>query len=286
LQPDYDADWADDASVGASVRRPSLKFESRTATSPQLLVAALPEEARRGGPRFGNDAPAAQPVDVAVPKDNSTATPDLPPGVRVPMWTPADSKPAPTGVDAQMPWRTLITLLVLALFAGGVYLAYPRAHTWWIERSVPADLHAFVEGNGVQYAPVGQGYSARLPKLPVSRDGVTPSGTSFAAMHRSIASGADYQIVVRVGQLRPDATLPFGLVGALVDPSLAGVRAPANVHSVEFDGGTAYDFDLPASLPHRGRIFRHGSRVYVVTVQSEGSGYVFDELMRSFKLAA
>jgi hypothetical protein len=62
LQPDYDADWADTATVAAPASRPALSFESKTVTSPQLLVADLPPAAREGGPQFGQVAPVAPPV--------------------------------------------------------------------------------------------------------------------------------------------------------------------------------------------------------------------------------
>jgi hypothetical protein len=54
---------------------------------------------------------------------------------------------------------------------------------------------------------------------------------------------------------------------------------------VDFLGRPAYDYDLGGEPPMRGRIFRYGSRLYVVTVQSKGVDRVFDELMRSFTVA-
>jgi hypothetical protein len=290
LQPDYDAGWADGATIRAAARVPSLSFDTRTVSSPQLLVAAPPDEARQGGPQFASSARATQPVGPPAPKDDATKGQTLPPGVRVPLWTPADSAPAPTGVDARMPWRTLITLLVLALLAGGAYLGYPRAHTWWIARSVPADLHAYVGGEGVLYGPAGQGYSVRLPKAPVHRN-VAPAPTGppalWRTMHRSAVAGPDYQIVIRVAHLSSGATLPFGAPGALVDPRLAGTPRPTNVRGVEFQGRPAFDYDVGADPLMRGRVFRYGARLYVVTVQAtKGANRVLDELMRSFKIAA
>jgi hypothetical protein len=283
LQPDYDADWAG-AHAGAVERKPSLSFQSKTVNSPQLLVAALPETAREGGPQFGAAATVAPPV--APPTSRDDATTDPAPGTRTPFWTPADAAPVmPKGVDAQMPWRSLATLLVLAILAGAAYFAYPRAHAWYIGRSVPEDLRAYVGGKGVDHAPVGEGYSVRLPKQPAHTDAaLSPDDAPWTAIHRSVVAGRDYRIVIRVAQLSGAVTLPFGLVGVLVDARVAGDVAATNLRQITFAGGPAYDYDGVTKEPFRGRVFRYGSRVYVVTVQAKGADRVFDELMRSFSV--
>ncbi len=277
VQPDFDADWADDATVGAPARTPSLAFETKTSTSPRLLVAALPEEPVTGGPQFAGGRPVSAPVAAPTAPDPSGA---LPPGVRVPLWVPSDTAPPPP-VDAQIPWRGLATFLVLVLLAGGAYLGYPRAHAWYVARSVPADLRAYVQGAGVPYKPAGQAYTVRLPKEPVRRDSVVGTGT-WTVMHRSIVAAGDYHIAIRVAVLSAHAALPFGLVGVLVDRTLAGTARPTNVHEIDFAGAPAYDYDLGGDPPMRGRIFRRANRIYVVTVQAKSAGTVLGAVMDSF----
>jgi hypothetical protein len=288
LQPDYDAGWADDASVGASVRAPSLSFETKTVTSPQLPVAALPEEAHRGGPQFGSRAPVTAPVPAPFAKDDAAKQPAQPRAERAPLWTPADAPPVmPQGVDAQVPWRTLITLLVLALLAGVSYRAYPRARDWWVGRSVPSELRAYIAGDGVPYAPTGEGYSVRLPEVPVHTDVPRNSlSAPWVAIHRSVVARDDYRIVVRVAPLSRGGALPFGAAGMLGDRRIAGDVAATNVREVTFAGRPAFDYEGGRERPLRGRIFLRGARLYVVTVESAGAGHVFDELMRSFTPAA
>jgi hypothetical protein len=115
---------------------------------------------------------------------------------------------------------------------------------------------------------------------------LSPRDAPWNVVHRSIVSAPDYQIVVRVAELAHRATLPFGVAGALADPLVAGDVVATNVRPVTFDGRRAYDYDAAGTRPLRGRIFRRGSRVYIVTVRSAGAAPVFDALMRSFRAAA
>jgi hypothetical protein len=156
-----------------------------------------------------------------------------------------------------------------------------------VGRSVPADLRAYIAGDGVAHAPAGQGYSARLPKAPVQRD-TPPSAlrAPWTAIHRSVVTGDDYRIVVRVAELTRGGELPFGAAAALGDPRIAGDLAAVNVRAVTFAGQSAFDFEGAGGRPVRGRIFLRGARLYVVTVESDGADKVLDELMRSFTPAA
>jgi hypothetical protein len=279
-QPDFDADWADDVDATVGARKPALAFEKQTG-SPYAHAAARRADMPPGGPTFAGGDPVAPPV--APPKGDPTQ--GLPPGVRVPLWTPSDTPAPRSRPDAVIPWRKLGTFVVLAVLALGAYQAYPRAHAWWVARGVPADLRAYVEGKGVQYAPEGQGYSVRVPKLPVHRDSTVAPATRpeiWLTMHRSIVSGAGYQIVIRVADLRGGATLPFGITGTLVDPRIAGTERPTNVRLVDFDGKPSYEYDLGSRPPMRGRVFRRGARLFVVTVQSKGADRVLDTVMASF----
>ena len=285
VQPDFDGDWMDEANatVAAVARKPALAFEKQPADM-RSLISMLPDEVSRGGPTFAGGDPVAPPV--ALPKGDPAR--GLPPGVRVPLWTPADAAAPPTRPDAVIPWRKLCTFAVVVVLAFGGYKSYPRAHAWWLARGVPNDLRAYVEGKGVQYSPARQGYSVRLPQTPVHRDSAAPAtgATLWLTMRRSIVTGGGYQIVIRVAELRNGAApLPFGLPSVLVDPTIGGLTRPSNVHLVGFEGKPSYEYDLGSSPPMRGWIFRRGSRVYVVTVQSKRADRVLDTLRASLTTA-
>jgi hypothetical protein len=277
LQPDYDADWADDATVIAAVRASSRSYEANAAPPSRPLVPPSPEVTRRGGP------PAPTKIFAEAEAEPSRA----PSRERAPLWTPADAVRPPTGPDAQIPWRRLITVLVLALLAGGAYVAAPRVHDWWVARAVPGELRAYIGGDGVSVSPVGEGYSARLPKAPVHAAAPRSSlSAPWIAIHKSVVTGADYQIVVRVAQLSRGGELPFGAAGALGDPRIVGDVAATDIRAVTFAGQPAFDFEGSQVRPLHGRTFLRGARLYVVTVESDGADRVFDELMRSFTPAA
>ena len=128
-------------------------------------------------------------------------------------------------------------------------------------RSVPNDLRAYVGGKGVPYAPAGEGYSVRLPKQPVHTDtALSADDAPWTAIHRSVVTGPDYRVVIRVAQLSRSVTLPFGVVGALGDPRVAGEIAATDIRPVTFEGNAAYDYDGVTKEPFRGRVFRYGSR--------------------------
>jgi len=201
----------------------------------------------------------------------------------VPLWTPANSTTPPARSDAVVPWRKLLTVAVAVVLAIGAYKTYPRAHAWWVARAVPADLHAYVEGKGVHYAPARQGFSLRLPKPPVHGDEqLGPEPGPWSAIHRAVVAGSDYRIVIRVGDLRGGAALPFGIGGALADERIGGKPAPHGLQLVSFDDRPAYAFHIDGSHPLVGRAFERGARVYVFTVESHGADRVLDALLSSF----
>jgi hypothetical protein len=281
-QHDRASDQARGTGATAAARRPALAFKKQ-AGSPRALVAAPPAELPPGGPTFAGGAAIAAPV--AQPKGDPTK--GLPPGVRVPLWTPADAAPpVPTRADAVIPWRKLVTFVVLAVFVFAGYQAYPRARLWWVERGIPADLHAYAEGQGVAYAPAGQRYSVRLPKAPMHDDeALGPQPAPWTEIHRTVVTGADYRIVIRVGELADGLPLPFGLGGALADARIGGTPLPRYLHLDAFDDKPAYAFQAEGPSPIAGRVFRRGTRVYVVIVQSKGADRVLDAVLHSFRLA-
>jgi hypothetical protein len=51
-----------------------------------------------------------------------------------------------------------------------------------------------------------------------------------------------------------------------------------------FDDKPAYEFHVDGPRPITGRVFRRGTRVYVVSVQSKSAGHVLDTVLHSLKL--
>lgn len=234
-----------------------------------------------GGPRFVGSAPVPPPGGGRHRRMHRDADPGVPLGAFRPSW----SLPEPSRTRRLRP--LLIPLVVLAVLGAAAYLAYPHVRTLIRARSAPADLRSYVKGRGVVYTPVGQGYSVRLPAVPVHRDQrvTAPDGKHSMLVRRSIAAGADYQIVIRVDELAKGTTLPLGLAGALQDPFLTGTNSPAIVHKTVIAGETAYEGQVHARhvLPFEMAVLMHGGRLYVIRLEAGSVGTVFNALAKSFR---
>lgn len=182
--------------------------------------------------------------------------------------------------------RRLAQVLVLAVFAAGVYIAYPRVRTWLADRSVPADLRAYVHGTGVSSAPTGQGYVVRLPSPPATRDILVAASWTQPALvvHQSIVFSADFEIVIRVVDVSGANALRNGLTGAMHDAQLAG-PAPSHLHRVVVAGASGFDYDLSASPATHARMILGARHLYVITVRSKSAGAVLDALTQSLRLS-
>jgi hypothetical protein len=240
-------------------------------------VAAEPVPA--GGPRFGGSAPIPTPGGRWRRRSHDSPVPGGPLGAFRPAW----SLPEPSRARRLRP--LLVPLVVLVVLGVAAYVAYPHVRTFVRARSAQADLRSYVNGHGIVYTPVGQGYSVRLPGVPVHRDQqVTASdGKRSMLVRRSIAAGADYQIVIRVDQ--EGVKLPQGLAGALQDPFLAGSNAPAIVHKTVIGGETAYAGEVRARnvLPFEVAVVMHGGRLYAIRIEARTVGTVFAAVTKSFR---
>ena len=232
-----------------------------------------------GGPRFVGSAPIPPSGGRWHRRPHHRPAPGGPLGAFQPAW----SLPEPSRARRLRP--LLVPLVVLAVLAVAAYIAYPHVRTFVRARSAQADLRSYVDGHGVVYTPVGQGYSVRLPGVPVHRDQqVTASdGKRSMLVRRSIVAGADYQIVIRVDA--PGMKLPSVLSAALQDPFLAGSDAPAIVHKTVIAGETAYEGQVHARhvLPFEVAVLTHGDRLYVIRIEARTVGPVFDAVAKSFR---
>jgi hypothetical protein len=261
----------------------SFELPSRAAVADTEVATETEADAAgprvAGGPQFGG-SPIGPPVGAPGRRAARVAgvAAQLPGSFKTEWSLPAPKR-----------WRrvrhALVRVLVLAIVVGGAYAAYPHVRTFITNRSVPADQRAYVGGHGVQYAPVGQHFAVRLPSLPAHRDSQVPAASGEPAMfvHRSIVSGADFEVVIRVADLAKGVALTHGLTGVLNDNQIAG-PLPRGVHPTVFAGVSALDYTLASSPPTHARLFVRGAHVYVISVQSKAAGTVLDALSRSFRL--
>ena len=259
--------------------KPQLRFER----AESMVTAILTDDAKDvmtagviapvlppGGPQFVGAVPGE-----AEPLGRFVATSALPANVRR------------RKAQRARRWRRGSTaVVVIAMLGAGAYAAYPRVRAQIRSRSVPADLRAYVRGAGIAYAPAGQGYSVRLPARPHPRDSAdtSPNGARSMFVHRSIVAGADYQIVVRVDEPPNTGTFPLDLSGVLRDPFLVGTGGPTNVRAVVVAGAAGYEADVrtPNVVPFKVAVFAHGTRLYVIRVETRSPGVVLDAVAASF----
>jgi len=250
--------------------------------------SATPPPVPPGGPQFlGRMNARGGPPERR--RFRGARAPDAPPpGTRLSAWSRSGPVVRPKSRRAGRAVHVATWLLVIGCIGVGAVAGYPHVRTWLRERSVPAALRSYVDGNGVQYAPAGQGFSVRVPIPPVRRDGVLPAtnGQPAIFVHRSIATGAAYEIVIRVVDVPAGLPLPYGAVGLLADPRIGGA-GPVNVRRVSLAGRTAYDYDLksPPSPAVHARMLLDGKHLYVISVQSASAGTVMQALAKSFRLA-
>ncbi len=234
-----------------------------------------------GGPRFVGAVSPPVTSTRSGRRAQRRAAAAAPPGIRGSSW----SLPAPSRARRLRP--LVIPVVVLVILGVAAYVAYPHVRTFVRGNSAPADLRSYVNGHGVVYTPVGQGYSVRLPGVPVHRDQqVTSSdGKRTMLVRRSITAGADYQIVIRVDEVAKGALGRSGLAGALQDPFLAGSNAPASVHKTVIGGETAYAGEVHARkvLPFEVAVVMHAGRLYAILIESRSVGTVFDAVAKSFR---
>ena len=269
---------ADDAAPAAPVSRSGDFAE---------VERAVEELTDAGGPRFVGAGPTSAPVGPpGLNSDMKDVAPTTAPGSFMAAWSLTNRTKMHKSQKAARNRKRARRLVVLLLLGVGAYFVYPFVHTQIVARSVAADLRPYVEGKGVAYAPAGGGYSVRLPATPVRADRQLVAPTIRVAMtaHASTVTGRDYKIVVSVGDL-PGGALPKGVLAALKDPEIGGTGARTGVHVVQLAGETAAVGSYASSdaLPRRVAVLVHAGHLYVIHVQAQTVGPVFDRLTKSFR---
>jgi hypothetical protein len=239
------------------------------------LDAAEPRPA--GGPKFAGSSPIGPPGQGS-PRRRPTPTP-----------TPGTITKG-RSMSAPRPWprtrQRLTGIVVVALLAAGTYVAVPHVRSLLADQSIPTDLRAYVHGQGVPYAPAGQGYAVRLPSPPHAGDVLVAASAAQPALviHRSIVSGAGFDIEIRAVDLSGPTALRGGLTDALHDVALVGSR-PTHVRRVVVDGTSGIDYELSGTPVIHARILSGTRHLYVLSVQSTSAGTVLDALTQSLRLS-
>jgi hypothetical protein len=269
---------ADDAAPAAPVSRSGDFAE---------VERAVEELTDAGGPRFVGAGPTSAPVGPpGLNSDMKEVAPTTAPGSFMAAWSLTNRTRMHKSQKTARNRKRARRLVALLLLGVGAYFVYPYVHTQIVARSVAADLRPYVEGKGVAYAPAGGGYSVRLPAAPVRADRqlVAPTIPIAITAHASTVTGHDYKIVVWVGDL-PGGALPKGELAALKDPEIGGTGALTGVHEVQLAGETAAvgSFASSDALPRRVAVLVHAGHLYVIRVQAQTVGPVFDRLTKSFR---
>jgi len=256
-----------------------------------ILVAIITDDEvvngeDRGGPHFiGADTLVVPVGPPGLSADHSEVPAVTAPGTFMAARTLSAREKMRKSQLAQRRRKRMLRVLVLLLAGVGAYFAYPYVHAKIVARSVAADLRPYVDGKGVVYTPAGRGYSVRLPKGPTPRETQLSAVTMPLAIgaHVAIASGRDYQVAVVQGDL-PGTVLPKGLRAVLQDPKIGGTGTLTGAHKTVIAGESAYEgtFVSSQALPRRVAVFVHGRHLYVLRVQSQSAGTVFNELAKSF----
>jgi hypothetical protein len=259
-----------------------------------MLVAIIADDEDveaedRGGPHFVGAGNLAAPVGPpGLGAERSETAPVTAPGTFMAAWSLSAKEKMQKSRRARRTRRRLTRLLGLFLLAVGAYFAYPYLHAKIVARSVAADLRPYVEGKGVVYTPAGRGYSVRLPKGPTPRETQLSAVTMPLAIgaHVAIAAGRDYQVAVVQGDL-PGRARPKDLLALLQDPKIGGTGTITGARRTRIAGDVAYEGTFVASrtLPRRVGVFVHGRSLFVLRVQAQAAGPVFDELTKSFRFA-
>jgi hypothetical protein len=258
-----------------------------------MLVAIVADDdeadAVTGGPHFAAANTAVAPVvPPGMPEVTSRNRPEpitAPGSFRAAWEQPAQMKQR-QALRRPRNRRWVRRACVVAVVCAAGYAASPRVHSWIVARSVAPDLRGYVQGSGVTHAPTAEGYSVRLPKPPVIAAPSIASASTAApiVMHTAVAVGRDYRIAVWNTTL-PAGALPKGTRGALQDPKIGGAGPFAEVQSAVIADETASvgTFTSSDALPRRVAVLVHGGRLFVIRVQAESAGTVFDAVVRSFR---
>jgi hypothetical protein len=262
---------------------------SAPGTRPVALLAPLPPPAPPPPlPAAPKPAPYdpgfSAPVRLGVPDAFPAAPPPAPPPSRAAehTWSP----PEPAGRSSS-PWLRLLTaVVVVGLGLSGWQFVQSKLH------APPAAVQAYDHGDGPTYAPIGQGFSVRLPALPAeSVRTVTVNGVPVT-MHLALLQNEQWE----AGVVMID--LPGPLPARNDEAAMRGAFAQGNsaigghIETQELtthEGWPAMDGEItpPDGHPLLARIIVVNKRAYVLLAHAvNGTGSFFNTLVNSFHVVA
>ena len=232
-------------------------------------------------PMIDKPEPPGMPAGIA----ESIPAPVTTPGTFMAAWSsPAKVKMRKTQrVQRRRKWA--IRLCMLVALAAGVYFAYPYVHTQLVARSVAVRSPPVCERRRRRVRAGRRGLLGPFAEATRAlRSGDPPRSLARPMATRSaVVMGSDYRIAIWDGNLLA-GTLPKGPLGVLRDPKIGGTGTLAAVHSMQIGGETAYvgTFTSSDALPRRVAVLVHDGRLFVIRVQAESAGTVFDTVVHSF----
>jgi hypothetical protein len=202
-------------------------------------------------------------------------------------WSPPDTS-ARIQAKGRSWKRVAIAVFVVVLAVFGL-------NAWKSMRSAPAkDLSEYVDGEGIDYAPDGLGYSIRLPQAPAARSATQTFEDVDVATHSATVEGDNWELVV--GAL----TLPFSIEDDVTrdvlrdavesdvrtQPMFAGSTVEQMTESTHA-GHPAIEVQLEASdgNPFAMKYVMAGDSIYMFGAHAaRGADKVFAAMNESFEL--
>jgi hypothetical protein len=202
-------------------------------------------------------------------------------------WSPPDTS-AQVRAKGRSWKRIAIGVFVVVLTVYGF-------NAWQKMRSAPSkDLSGYVDGDGIEYAPDGLGYSIRLPQEPDARSATQTFEDVDVATHIATVEGDNWELFV--GAL----TLPFSIEDEVTSdvlrdavqsdvrtqPMFAGSTVERMTETT-YDGHPAIEVQLeaPDNNPVAMKYVMAGDSIYMFGVHAaRGTDKVFAEMNESFEL--
>jgi hypothetical protein len=280
--------------AGAGMRRATPYSDPGTRPAPVAAPVGLAPKPPppplptqdRGSSAAAFDAGYSAPARLGVP-DPDTNTFAPPPSSADPNgahWSPP-APPARTS-HTTLAVRVLAAIVVVLIALGGWQFLQSKRH------APPAEVAAYNRGRGPRYAPLGQGFTARLPAIPTETTQTATVNGATVAMHIAIVRSDQWEAGIVTIDL--PAPLPAqGQDAAMRDAFAQGSDSVSGrvdgQKTTTHEGWPAMDAEItpPDGHPLLARIIVVNSRAYMLMAHSvDGTRGFFDTLVDSFHVMA
>jgi hypothetical protein len=155
----------------------------------------------------------------------------------------------------------------------------------------PAEVQAFIDGEGVEYAPAGAGYTIRLPGTPEEVSTTQNVMGRAVTMHGAVIERDEWEagvVVIDLPAAVPAADTEAVMRGAISggNSSISGAIKDQEVTTHEGFPALDVEIEPPDGHPFLARLTIANNRLYMVMAHSvRAADAMFDELVASFHLA-